>query len=747
MRLAPRHWLPASAVAVISAIAVVAPLPAAAASAPPSAGAAFAGYTDKSARKTDGREVVAAGTISVAQGSVPRGAGTTYYVDSQGGDDTATGTTPAHAWRSFANVNGRQFAPGDRILLKAGSVWSASGDQVAREAYDYTSWSGGVPADVTGAKPTALLAPGGSGTAQDPIVLSSYGTGAAPALEGRGVVNDALQLSNQQHWDISDLDVSNVTDGFDATTFQPASGNGQVPGSENPKTGDLRGIHVQAENAGTLSGFDIHHVFVHDVSGVMWSISSSGIDRSKRTGGILFEGLKGDGSTVSQFEDVSVHDSVIANTSFANIVFKQFSGMGTNRYHKVSPGWGDRTVATAGTTGVITEDPQWRPASKIRLYDNYLTNRNTQYGWDSMYLTSVQGATVENNVIDGAGVSGIEMYYADNVVVQNNEVAELEPRAGAADSNAIDADRDTSNILIQGNDAHDSGEGILLCGFGFSTAIVRYNVLQDIARNYVNPHGDSGVNVIYNNLMYNSVTPLKNNTVGFFESSGSTSSILTAKNLHYVLNNVFVNARADVAAAQFRADGVGVTTSNNAYFGPGVSAPAQDARAVTSDPQIGGNPAEGLENIRPQDATSPLIASGKTVDLASIVPGFAVTGAGEQSVLALDGDFLGAGIQTPPDIGPSSYQAEPAHAVVAGTVRDAEGNAIGGAQVSITTPGGSTPSSVRADASGHYVIQTTPGKYALVPSADGYADGSATSLLLKNETTNHRDLVLGAKAG
>lgn len=740
MRRASRHWIRAFAVVAISAIAGATPLSAAIASTPPSAGnARFAGYTEKGALKSEGRDVLAAGTLSVTQGSVPSGSGTTYYVDSQGGNDAATGTSPGHAWRSFANVNGKQFAPGDRILLKAGSVWSATGDKVATEAYDYTSWTDGVPTDVTAANPTALLAPGGSGTEKAPIVLSSYGTGAAPELEGRGVVNDVLQLNNQQHWDISNLNISNVTDGFDATTFQPAAGNGQTPGDENPKTGDLRGIHVQGENAGTLSGFDIHHVFIHDVSGAMWSVSRAGVDRSKRTGGILFEGLKGDGKTVSQLEDISVHDNFIADTSFANVVFKQFSGMGTYRYNKVSPGWGDRTLGKASTSGVITEDPQWRPLSKIHLYDNYLTNRNTQYGWDSMYLTSVQGATVENNVIDGAGVSGIEMYYTDNVLVQNNEVAELEPRSGAADSNAIDADRDTSNILIQGNYIHDSGEGILLCGFGFSTAIARYNVIQDVDRNYVNPHGDSGVNVIYNNLMYNSVAPLKNNTVGFFESSGTASRILTTKNLHYLLNNVFVNARSDVDGAQFRANEAGMTVRNNSYFGPGVSAPAEDAHAITSDPEIGGNPADDIENILPQHATSPLIASGATVDLAAIDPGFAVTGATDGSKLRLGVDFLSVKIQTPPNVGPSSYRPGPGHGVVSGTVTDAGGNAIGGARVSFGS------NAVPADASGHYTIETTPGEYALVPSADGYADGAAVSVHLLNKTTNNLDLVLGAR--
>ncbi|MFK0120858.1 right-handed parallel beta-helix repeat-containing protein [Streptomyces sp. NPDC090994] len=615
----------------------------------------FSGYTDKGALEAEGREIVASGVLPVVRGTAPKSRrGTTYYVDSAGGDDAADGRSPSRAWKTFTRVNAKEFGPGDRILLKAGSSWSAQGDEVAKEAYDYTRWTDGEPADVTGPDPTALLAPKGSGAAGRPIVLSSYGTGAAPELNGRGVVNDVLQLTNQAHWDISNIELSNVTDGFDPSTFEPGANEGKLPGEENPGTGDLRGIHVQAENAGTLTGFALHHVFVHDVSGVMWSIGNSGLDRSKRTGGILFEGLKGDARTVSRFSGVTVRDNVIANTAFANVAFKQFSGMGTYRYQDVEPGWGDRAVGKAATDGTVTEDPDWRPHHDIGISGNYLTNRDTQYGWDALYLTSVQRATVENNLVDGAGVSGIELYYCDDVVVQNNEVAEVETRVNAADSNGIDPDRGATNILIQGNYVHDSGEGILLCGFGFGTAVVRYNVIQDVDRNYVNPHGDRGVNVIHNNLMYNTRQPLKDNTVGFFESSGSAGTHLTAKNAHHVLNNVFVNAREDVAGARFRTGYPGVRFSTNAYYGPRVLAPDADAGAITEDPQLGGNPADDITNARPRGDGSPLLAAGLPVDLTSIAAGFDASGNAGTSQLALRVDFFGSRLTTPPTVGPAS---------------------------------------------------------------------------------------------
>ena len=78
-------------------------------------------------------------------------------------------------------------------------------------------------------------------------------------------------------------------------------------------------------------------------------------------------------------------------------------------------------------------------------------------------------------------------------------------KAGGADSNAIDPDKASTNILIQYNYIHDTGDGILLCGFIFGTSVVRYNVIKDAQKRYINPHGDKGVNYVYNNILYNTI--------------------------------------------------------------------------------------------------------------------------------------------------------------------------------------------------------------------------------------------------
>lgn len=54
--------------------------------------------------------------------TVTNGQATTYYVDSAHGDNTCAGTSPETAWRDFTPVNGRTLGPGERLLIRRGSV-------------------------------------------------------------------------------------------------------------------------------------------------------------------------------------------------------------------------------------------------------------------------------------------------------------------------------------------------------------------------------------------------------------------------------------------------------------------------------------------------------------------------------------------------------------------------------------------------------------------------------------------------
>jgi len=98
----------------------------------------------------------------------------TYYVDPDGGSDTADGASLATPWKSLSAVNAHRFRAGDAILLRRGRVW------------------------------TETLRPQGSGQRSAPIVLGAYGEGPRPRVEGDGR-RPALELVDQEGWVVRDL--------------------------------------------------------------------------------------------------------------------------------------------------------------------------------------------------------------------------------------------------------------------------------------------------------------------------------------------------------------------------------------------------------------------------------------------------------------------------------------------------------------------------------------------------------------
>ncbi len=141
---------------------------------------------------------------------------TTHYADSAGGDDAASGLSPAHPWRSLNRINAGVFGPDDRIYLKAGSRWEG------------------------------FLAPGGSGAAGRPIIVGRYGSGPDPAVDAAGSFLATVLLKNQEYWDVGHLDVANRA-------------AGRIP--------SLAGVEVSLDNFGTAHGVRLHDLTIHDVRG------------------------------------------------------------------------------------------------------------------------------------------------------------------------------------------------------------------------------------------------------------------------------------------------------------------------------------------------------------------------------------------------------------------------------------------------------------------------------------------------
>jgi len=131
-----------------------------------------------------------------------------HYLDCNAGSDTADSLTSQTAWRTIAKAGSFTYQPGDSLLLRRGT------------------------------RCEGMLWPKGSGNESASIHLGAYGQGALPIIVG-GPESAGLRLSNQQYWEIENLEV--------------------VGGSPY-------GIHIGG-SVPQMRHFRITNVVVHDVTG------------------------------------------------------------------------------------------------------------------------------------------------------------------------------------------------------------------------------------------------------------------------------------------------------------------------------------------------------------------------------------------------------------------------------------------------------------------------------------------------
>ncbi|MGW3955771.1 3-keto-disaccharide hydrolase [Streptomyces sp. NPDC004752] len=208
--------------------------------------------------------LAAAALISLGTGPAAAAAGTTYYVDPASGSDNNAGTSEGTAWRTLTKVNTVTFAPGDRILLKAGSIFT---DQ--------------------------CLDLKGNGTAAAPIAVDQYGTGVRPvinfgntAVDGEGF---GVRLKNVSYWDVANLE---ITSGQFATDMR------------------RHGVLVVGEGSGAGAFAHIHlsNLYIHDIFGT-----------DRRTGGINFHARGSHTDPESTWSDVLIDGNTVSNVADTGI--------------------------------------------------------------------------------------------------------------------------------------------------------------------------------------------------------------------------------------------------------------------------------------------------------------------------------------------------------------------------------------------------------------------------------------------
>ncbi len=368
-------------------------------------------------------------------------AGTGYYVDSVNGNDNNDGQSPQTAWQSLNKVNGWTFQPGDHLFLLANSVWN--GQQ---------------------------LAPQGSGSSGNPIIVDRYGSGNTPQINGQGNFRGTVYLHNQQYWEINNLEVTDhaTTEGLRA------------------------GVYVLVDNGTTLNHIYLQNMLVHDILGFH---DYNGVEDKKDTGGIIFA-WSGSNSN-STFNDILVANSVVHDVVHSGI-------------HMHAPGAGAGVYAT-----------------------NVVFRNNSAYNvsGDGIWTFGTQGALLDHNTVHDTSSDGATVpmwdWASNGDIFQYNEVYHTGVNN---DGEAFDCDGGGNhNDIFQYNYSHDNPDGFFVWYNG-TGCIVRYNISQNDGtgggRSIFMGGTSTSATQVYNNTIYVSTgsgTHIIDNPYG----SVSTNSLFT----------------------------------------------------------------------------------------------------------------------------------------------------------------------------------------------------------------------------
>ncbi len=406
----------------------------------------------------------------------------TYYINSNG-NDSNSGTSVNQAWASISRVNRMIFSAGDVILFEGGSTFQGS----------------------------ISFSPFNRGTAEQPIVVGSYGNGRATISSG---TSSGLSAYNTAGFHIKDL-------------IFKGSGRQSNTGSGIEFYMDLSNRHLNYINIDKV-----------DVSGY-------------RQAGIMVGSWNG----ASGFSNISITNSVAHNNGEAGIGTFAEAVLGHKNIYignckaYNNSGLPEKTDSHSGS-GIVLGGVDGGVIEYSEAYNN---------GWLNAWR-------------DGGPV-GIWAYQCNNITIQHNE--SHHNRTGTTkDGGGFDVDGGCTNTILQYNYSHDNeGAGYLVAQFNnappMNNITIRYNISENDGRK--NGYGaihlwSSGANGgirnldIYNNSVYLSPASGGQAPRAFFAQSGGIHSTR-------VMNNIFqTTAGLPLVQAQ---QGSGLSFEGNNYWASG----------------------------------------------------------------------------------------------------------------------------------------------------------------------------------
>lgn len=511
----------------------------------PKEGMLFTGWTsepavefaDKTATETTFVMPNAAVTVT-ANFSKDYPAETTFYVDSEGGDDSNDGTNVDAPWKTLDQINALTLKPGDRVLLKAGSVFegqslSLRGSGSVEQPIIVDMYSGDTVGAEAGQKPIINA----NGIAKADFYIGREGDTGTTSRPG---VSYGVHIKNVSYIHVNNLEITNTT------------GSRQL----------AVGVVVEAESGqGVVSGVHLDGLYVHDVYGTL-------TEKTAPNGGIfvITTAANGDVAHPTRYDDVLVQNCTVSNVSRTGI---SVGSSHSAYYWERHPG------------GMIPDEVKNKYGhTNVVIRNNYVE----EPGGDAIVPQFCIAPLIEYNISNGASQNTKGNYSAmynaaiwpwrcEDALFQFNEAYGT---ISNGDGQAYDCDS-SRGTTYQYNYSHDNEGGfILLCQSQSIESTVRYNISQ-------NDHDSL--------FLVSNTTPAEiyNNT---FYIGENLTRIVDGGSPSNLRNNIFYNSSGKPSLAGWG----NFTYSNNLYYG--FENLPNDVNKIVADPMFvdagkGGSGTEG----------------------------------------------------------------------------------------------------------------------------------------------------------
>ena len=572
--------------------------------------------------------------------------GTTYYVDSKGGNDSNDGTSESKAFKTLEKVNGLNLEPGDTVLLKKGSVFEDQALKFTKED---------------------------SGTAEAPVKISTYGEGERPKINtnGHGLweLNYGTPLDNQNHkWKgtvsssilIEDAEYLEI-EGLELTNDRESSTDTEKDKKYNDADAmDRTGVAGVAKDNGTVDHIVLNDLYIHDVTGNVYN-------KHMTNGGIYFIVAKptNEGETgIARYNDIQIRNCSLDTVNRWGIAVGY-----TYQWRQFTTGaLSDATMAKYASSNVVIENNYLnhvggdaittmyldRPLIQYNVSENAAEQINTKdYSKNQPSLDANGNPNGTQGVGAGRVAAGIWPWKCKNAIFQYNECfTTLNASKGNGDGQPWDADYgDGTNY--QYNYSHgNTASTIMFCGPESINNTFRYNISQYEDMGPLDPAGNSGNCQVYNNTFY-----IKEglNTI-WHRSHGNGGPVDMENNIFYFAGNT------PVTVNDWNPNG-NKTFSNNLFYN--VSTYPNDANAVkvNAGTEVLVNPGSGPDSVaedkavrKHEDPNATTVFDGYKLaeNSPAINAGKVVV---DRNGYSIDHDFFGHAITAVPEIGAAESDA------------------------------------------------------------------------------------------